>query len=117
MEQESRRGKRRRLTETIARRRRSDYVHLCMGGDPSGWAETSHNYWAKRGTCCCTCSKKHRGAPRRDKGLCCWGAHNRIYTMRAQARELARLVILRGEDPLGDAVALLATTRPVNDLW
>jgi len=119
MEQESCRARHRRLTEKVARRRRSDYIHLWCNGDASTsrWATISHNFWAKNGTCCCTCRKKHHGAPRRDKGTCSMGARNRIYTMRSMARELDRLVILRGADPLGDAVALLSGLRSVNDLW
>jgi len=119
MELESRRGKRRRLTETIARRRRSDYVHLWLGGDASTsrCARTSINFWAKSGICGCACSKHHHGAPRRDKGMCDFGARSRIYRLRAQARELGYMVIRRGADPEGDDVARLSYGRHINDLW
>ena len=88
---------------------------------PSGnwneWAsKTSANYWAKKSTGSCTCRKRHKGAPRRDKGMCDLGARTRIYRLRATARELNRLLVLRGADPDDDSVAVL-TCRLVNDLW
>lgn len=116
MEPESRRGRRRRLTETVALRRRSDFIRQWYDGElPEGHrAENSLYYWA--GTIGCSCSKRHKGAPRRDKGMCNIGGRDRIYRLRAQARELNRLV-LRGEDVLGDEVAVLSSARPQNDLW
>jgi len=118
MELESRRGRRRRLTDKIANRRRSDYIHRMLDGDPSGsrWAETSAHYWAKTSIGCCTCTKKHHGAPRRDRGMCDMGARHRIYAMRAQNRELKRL-IRRGVDLDGDMVSLLSSASYTNDLW
>jgi len=116
MDIESRRGRRRRLTETVARRRRSDFIRQWYDGElPEGHkAEHSLNYWA--GTLGCTCSKRRHGAPRRDRGMCNWGARNRIYRLRASVRELNRLV-RRGADLLGDEVSILSHARPRNNLW
>ena len=111
---ESRHGRRRRLTETIARRRRSDFIHRCLDGDSSGhlWT-TSPYYWAKNSTDPCRCAKRRHGVPRLGKGMCCIGERSRIYRLRAQALELKRL-IRRGADLDGDDVALLsrALVRP-----
>jgi len=55
MQLEPRRGRRRRLTETVARRRRSDYIRLMLSGHR--WAETSSNFWAKTSIGSCSCCK------------------------------------------------------------
>lgn len=117
MFKEARRARRIRHTRRVASRRHSDFIHRMLDGDPSSsrWALKSPNYWAKTSIGCCSCRKKHHGAPRRDKGMCDIGARDRIYRLRAQARELNRLVC-RGADLDGDQVALLATSL-VNDLW
>jgi hypothetical protein len=109
---ESRRGRKRRLTETTARRRRSDFIRLWFNGElPKGHlAEHSLYYWA--GTIGCRCAKRRKGAPRRERGMCSIGVRYRIYRLRSSARELNRLV-LRGEDVDGDAVAILSPPRPV----
>lgn len=114
---EARRARRRRITETVAQRRRSEYVFFSLGGDPSGnhQAETSPYYWAKQSIGSCTCRKHHHGAPRRDKGMCDRGARDRIYRLRAQTRELVRLT-LRGVDLESDALTLLHGACK-NDLW
>lgn len=112
MELEAPRARRRRLTETVARRRHCSYVTRFLDGDPSGhrWASTSPYYWSKQGTCCCRCRKRRHGAPRLDKGMCDHGARRRVYRLRALTLELNRLV-LRGEDVEADAVALLASNN------
>ncbi len=116
MDIESRRGRRRRLTETVALRRRSEFIRQWYDGEIPADHKAEHSlyYWA--GTIGCTCAKRRKGAPRRDRGMCDIGARTRIYRLRSSARELNRLV-LRGEDVDGDAVAILSSARPVNDLW
>jgi len=48
--------------------------------------------------------------------MCDMGARHRIYAMRAQNRELKRL-IRRGVDLDGDMVSLLSSASYTNDLW
>lgn len=43
----------------------------------------------------CGCSKKHRGAPRRDRGMCKGGIRHRVYKWRQEAKEL-NLRVTRG---------------------
>ena len=84
------RARRRRITETVARRRHSSFIRKLLGKDPSTSrrASTSPYYWASMTVGSCGCTKRHHGAPRRDKGLCCIGARDRIYQWRAEARAL-----------------------------
>lgn len=114
---EPRRARRRRLTATVAKRRRSDLIRLWHAGNPSPShrASKSPYYWAKQGIGSCPCRKKHPGAPRRDRGMCDLGARNRIYRLRVSARELNRLTH-RCVDWDSDEVALLSGSV-VNDLW
>lgn len=109
---ESCRARRRRITDTVAHRRHSEYVNLWLDGDPfsSRWAALSHRYWAKVGTCCCACSKRLGGSPKVSKGMCNVGDRDRIYRLRASALELNRL-IHQGHDLDGDWVAALSATR------
>jgi len=106
------RGRRRRVTETIARRRRAEYISWMSDGVPTDlldWAKDLGR-WAKRGSLACPCSKRKPGAPRRGLGICGMCRRDRIYRMRAQSRELDRLV-RRGNDPEGDAVYRLSERR------
>ncbi len=115
MELESRRGRRRRLTETIARRRRSDFIRRWYNGELPKGHKGAHSlvYWA--GDIDCSCTKRRKGCPRLGRGMCDYFARERIYALRARARELNRLVC-RGADLEGDEVALLSV-RPINNLW
>lgn len=118
MELEPKRAQRRRITATVAKRRHSSYVSLvCHDSTKSRHASTSPHFWAKKGIAGCTCHKAHRGAPRRDRGMCDRGARDRIYRWRALTRELQRLVLRPGTDLHGDAVAVLAHHGYVRDLW
>jgi hypothetical protein len=55
----------------------------------------------------CKCSKKTPGRPKLWRGICGWPGRVRVLRWRAQSRELNRAV-LRGLDPEGDAVGVLA---------
>lgn len=59
------------------------------------------------------CAKRRRGRPRVGYGACYMGSgdRERVYRWRAEALELGRL-LLRGEDALGDPVALLSYRVP-----
>lgn len=96
MDIEPLRARRRRLTETVARRRlaiaqrdRTSYLSFRPGDEPR-WIRraTSPYFWATLTPRCCGCTKRTHGAPRRDKGMCCLGARRRIYQWRAEARAL-----------------------------
>ena len=113
MDLESCRARRRRLTETIALRRHSEFSARNRG---ETYGHNPH-WWAKRGTLSCSCSKRRRNRPRISSGMCDIGARNRIYRLRALTRELELLVCRTDIDLDGDAVALMSNVRVVNDLW
>jgi len=94
---ESARARRRRLAETISRRRLSSYIHIILGGDSTAPHMPQH-HWVKSGICCCNCRKRKHGAPRQDMGLCHCEARERIYRWRSLSLDINRRV-LRGEDP------------------
>ena len=109
------RGRRRRITETLAFRRWSDYVFLFLDGDASSskWARTSPRYWTSDGIGNCNCRKRCHGQPRIAAGMCCLGNRTRNYRLRAQVLDLQRAV-LRGEDPDGDLLSLLEPYAYIN---
>ena len=110
---ESRGGRRRRLTETLAVRRRSEYLRY--EDEPHPFADRTFFWLNTLG--CCPCVKRRRNNPRVDRGMCDIGARARIYRLRNATRELNRLVVMRGEDPSEDAVSLLSGKRLFNNLW
>lgn len=89
MDIEPLRARRRRITATVAQRRLSSFIRILPDKDPSrSRRASSPSFWASVTPWCCGCTKRHRGAPKRDKGMCCAGARRRIYQWRAEARAL-----------------------------
>ena len=128
MESESRRGRRRRMTEKVARRRRdlrrADEVRLeaivnrvSWGGICSRYQDRL-GYWDTHRPHSCRCSSRQHGRPRVNRGMCNFGRRDRVYRWRGQVRELNRL-LARGYDPEGDGMAVLSDARSVEKtgLW
>jgi hypothetical protein len=101
-----RRGERRFRAQQLAEKRWRLWVDVALYGvdDTSFWPVGS---FRKSRPWNCNCAKAHKGAPRRDRGMCDMGRRREIYRSRARIRELNHLVILRGVDPDEDEAALL----------
>ena len=116
---ESKRGRRRRQTESICRRRLRHHERLvhfdwdtsgtCVCDDVGIW------WWAKRTPWACNCRKRLHGRPRVAAGMCDVGARNPVYRRRNQVRELRHLIVDRGYDPDSDEVALLSNPSTRKD--
>lgn len=117
MELEPKRARRRRITETVAKRRHSSYAYLLSGdASQSRHAATSPHHWAKKGISTCGCHKRKHGVPRLDQGMCSGGARDRIYRWRALNRVLEHLV-RRGGDLERDDVVLSAGGNTDHNCW
>lgn len=87
---EKRRARRRRLTLTVALRRRKDHLSVVHGGaeDVDCVCELADTYFAKRKSRSCDCRKRKKGNPRVACGMCDIGNRDRIYDWRREARVL-----------------------------
>ena len=105
---ESRRGRRRRLTRTVAARRRALHLMWIHSEDTVGCAcEVADTLFADQLTFCKVGRKRWPGQPRR--GRCCgFDGRRRIYRWRAQRRALRHLIVNQGVDAEEDAAMLLA---------
>jgi len=92
-EGESKRGRRIRLTLSVAARRREDHL---ASGVVDCVCELTDTYFAKR-TLGCGCRKARKGRPRVAAGMCCIGERERIYEWRLEDR-LMRDVVRSGRD-------------------
>ena len=113
---EARRARRRRLTLTIAERRERLWIAMenrwgRRGAYRSWNREKGLWVWSKLRPLSCGCSKKHLGAPRRDRGMCKGEGRRRIYRWRQQVRELQRVVLTRKYDLDDDLVATLSSPQ------
>lgn len=87
---EKRRARRRRLTFTVALRRRDHHLSVVHGGaeNVDCTCELANTYFAKRRALACDCRKRRKGRPRADVGMCDVGSRDRIYEWRQEVREL-----------------------------
>jgi hypothetical protein len=122
---EPRRERRRRLTLKVAEERerlwrakegvpgRGQRMGYRSADDKGVW------FWSTYRPLGCPCSKKHRGAPRRDRGTCKCEERPRIYKWRRQVRELNLAVTVGGYDPEDDLVSTLASARSCSNqgMW
>lgn len=99
---EKRRARRRRLTLTIAHRRRAHHLSVVHDGadDVDCVCELADTYFAKRRVQACNCRKRTKGNPRVACGMCEIGMRDRIYEWRQEIRELQAEV--RAGRPLTD---------------
>lgn len=92
------RARRRRLTWTVAGRRRAWHLFRIHGNDGSKVdcvCELADTWFAKRPVVGCDCRKRKHGAPRCSVGMCDVGDRDRIYAWRREARAWA-LTIFSG---------------------
>ena len=101
------RGERRRLTRRVAEKRLRRWTRTWGDwdlGPPPERPQLGH--FEKRRPTDCSCSRRQRGRPKVTKGICRLGWRDQVLGQRQRGRELGRL-LLRGEDPEGDLVAVL----------
>ena len=108
---ESRRGRRRRLTRRVSARRCARHLrwHHPDGAADCACAQAT-TYFADQLSPCPAGRKRLRGQPR--LGVCCGdGNRLRIYRLRAEGRELARLILHQNVDGDEDIAAVLSHGR------
>lgn len=91
---EGRRARRRRVSLTIARRRREEHIALVHRDRSTGITnvacicELADTYFSKRSAHGCGCRKRTKGRPKVACGMCDIGARDRIIHWRQEARAL-----------------------------
>jgi hypothetical protein len=88
---EGRRARRRRITSTLAARRRTEYA--ARMGDVPVHTDTRFKKQSPFG---CSCCKRKKGQPRMPRGIC--GSRHHIYTWRQETQEL-RAAARAGREP------------------
>jgi len=122
---ETRRARRRRLTEKVAKRRQAEQDRTGFRPksivDRQNWAYQENDglwYWSKNRPYSCGCTKRKPGVPRHNTGMCDFGRRERVYHWRAQVRELNHK-LARGYNPDDDILATLSDPRSKSNtgLW
>lgn len=81
------RARRRRVSLTLAHRRRAEFVTRRLGiGQPPNIREVADTYFAKTSPYACGCSKRKKGQPKVACGMCEIGRRDRIVHWRQEAR-------------------------------
>lgn len=89
---EPKRARRRRLTLSVAKRRRDEHLRRFHFDATTGLTdvdcvcELADTYFAKRAALACDCRKRRKGRPKVAAGMCDIGNRARIYTWRREAR-------------------------------
>lgn len=81
------RGRRRRVTRTLALRRRVEHARMRKGCEPTV-RDTAATFFAKNSPHACGCHKRTKGQPKVACGMCDIGQRDRILRWRQEARAL-----------------------------